>query len=54
MNPATGMEIPIAPDRLGEAVVIRVTERTATAVISVSSKESRPGDRVVLSQQIQP
>ncbi|OGB91477.1 MAG: hypothetical protein A3H39_07955 [candidate division NC10 bacterium RIFCSPLOWO2_02_FULL_66_22] len=54
VNPATGMEIPIAPDRLGEAVVIRVTERTATAVISVSSKESRPGDRVVLSQQIQP
>lgn len=54
LNPATGMEIPIAPDRLGEAVVIRVTERTATAVISVSSKESQPGDRVVLSQQIQP
>ena len=54
VNPATGMEIPIAPDRLGEAVVIRVTERTATAVISVSSKESQPGDRVVLSQQIQP
>ncbi len=54
LNPATGQEVPIAPDRLGEAVVIRVTERTATAVISVSSKESQPGDRVVLSQQIQP
>lgn len=54
VNPATGKEVPIAPDRLGEAVVIRVTERTATAVISASSKESQAGDRVVLSRQIQP
>ncbi|MBI2116045.1 MAG: LysM peptidoglycan-binding domain-containing protein [candidate division NC10 bacterium] len=52
--PATGKEIGIAPERLGEAVVIRVTERTATAVITASSKESQPGDRVVLSRQIQP
>ena len=54
VNPATGEELPIAPERLGEAVVIRVTERTATAVISSNSKESQPGDRVVLSRQIQP
>ncbi|MBI4840943.1 MAG: LysM peptidoglycan-binding domain-containing protein [candidate division NC10 bacterium] len=52
--PATGKEIPIAPQRLGEAVVIRVTEGTATAVVSASSKESKAGDRVVLSRQIQP
>lgn len=54
INPATGKELPVAPDRLGEAVVIRVTERTATAVITASSKESQAGDRVVLSRQVQP
>jgi len=35
-------------------VVIRVTNTTATAVISASAKEVRAGDRVVLSRQIQP
>jgi hypothetical protein len=31
-----------------------VTDTTATAVISASAKEIRPGDQVVLSRQIQP
>lgn len=53
VNPATGEVVPIPPDRLGEAVVIRVTNRTATAVISASAKDLRAGDRVVLSRQIQ-
>jgi hypothetical protein len=45
---------PIPPERLGEAIVVRVTERTATAVITASPKESRVGDRAVLSQQAKP
>lgn len=53
VNRATGEVVPIPPDRLGEAVVIRVTNTTATAVISASAKEVRPGDQVVLSRQIQ-
>ncbi len=54
VNPVTGNEQPIPPERLGEAVIIRVTDTTATAVISASAKEVRVGDRVVLSRQIQP
>jgi len=54
MNRASGQQVPIAPERLGEAVIIRLTEKTATAVISASAKEILPGDRVVLSRQIQP
>jgi hypothetical protein len=54
VNRATSEVVPIPPDRLGEAVVIRVTDTTATAVISASAKEIRPGDQVVLSRQIQP
>lgn len=54
LNPVTRQEHPIAPERLGEAVVIRVTEETATAVLTASGKESRPGDRVALSRQVQP
>lgn len=54
VNLATGEVVPIPPDRLGEAVVIRVTNTTATAVISASAREVRVGDQVVLSRQIQP
>jgi len=54
VNLATGEVVPIPPDRLGEVVVIRVTDTTATAVISASAKEVRAGDQVVLSRQIQP
>ena len=53
VNLETSEVVPIPPDRLGEAVVIRVTNTTATAVISASAKEIRAGDRVVLSRQIQ-
>ena len=53
VNTRKGEVVPISPDRLGEAVVIRVTNTTATAVISASAKELRAGDRVVLSRQIQ-
>jgi len=54
VNLATGEVVLIPPDRLGEAVVIRVTNTTSTAVISASSRVVRPGDQVVLSRQIQP
>lgn len=53
-NPETGQLFPIMPDRLGEATVIRVTDTNSTAVITVSGKEIRAGDQVVLSRQIQP
>lgn len=51
---ATGQEFQVPPDRLGEAVVIRVTEGTATAVFTASSKAIQQGDRVVLSRKIRP
>jgi hypothetical protein len=56
-NPVTneaGAVFSLEPERLGEAVVIRVTERTATAILTASQKESRVGDQVVLSGQITP
>jgi LysM repeat protein len=53
VNLATGEVVPIPPDRLGEVVVIRVTNSTSTAVISASAREIRAGDQVVLSRQIQ-
>jgi hypothetical protein len=54
LNPVTGQEQPLPPARLGEVVVIRATDTTATAVITASAKEVRVGDEVVLSRQIQP
>jgi LysM domain-containing protein len=54
VSPATRQEFQIPPSRLGEAVVLRVTEGTATAVITASDQEIQLGDRVVLSRQIQP
>ncbi len=53
-SPRTGEQFAVPPERLGEAVIIRVTDATSTAVISASSKESHDGDPVVLSRQIQP
>ena len=53
-NPATGEVVPIPPERLGEATVIRVTSSSSTAVITASVKDIRVGDQVVLSRQIQP
>lgn len=53
-NPSTGQMVPIPPERLGEATVIRVTNTSCTAVITASEKEIRAGDRVVLSRQVQP
>ncbi len=54
LNPVTGREQPLPPVRLGEVVVIRATNTTATTVITASEKEIRIGDEVVLSRQIQP
>jgi hypothetical protein len=53
VNPA-GIPVPIPPERLGEAVVLRVTPGTATAVLTASRKESHAGDLVVLSREVQP
>lgn len=54
VNLASGQVFPIPPVRLGEAVVIRVTRATCTAVITASAKEIRAGDQFVLSRQIEP
>jgi len=54
VNPAGGAPFPMPPERLGEAVVLRLTPGTATAVLTASRKESHAGDRVVLSRQRQP
>jgi hypothetical protein len=54
VDPTTGRAVKIPPERRGEATVLRVTPTTSTAVISESARDSRPGDLVVLSRQIQP
>jgi hypothetical protein len=51
---ATGATFPIQPDRLGDAVVIRVTERAATLVLTTSDRAIRVGDLAVLTHQIAP
>jgi hypothetical protein len=53
-NFLTGRIVAIPPERRGEAVVIRVTSGSATAVLTASAKESQAGDQVVLSRQVQP
>jgi hypothetical protein len=40
------------PERLGQAQVLRVTEQTATAVLTSTTKECRVGDQVVLTHQV--
>jgi hypothetical protein len=54
VDPAGGAAFPIPPERLGEAVVVRLTEGTATVVLTAAKKESQPGDRVVLSRETEP
>lgn len=54
VNPITDQPVGIPPERRAEATVLRVTDSTATAVISDSTNYSQAGDRVVLSRQMQP
>ena len=51
---ASGAVLAIPPVRLGEAIVIRVTNQTATAAVTTSALEVRIGDQVALSRQIVP
>jgi LysM repeat protein len=51
---ATGEMLPMPSDRLGDAVVIRVVERSVTVLLTSSAREIRVGDQAVLSQQIAP
>ena len=51
---ASGTVLAIPPVRLGEAVVIRVTDQTSTAAVTTSALEVRIGDQVALSRQIVP
>jgi hypothetical protein len=51
-----GAPFAMPPMRLGEAVIIRVADQTATAAVTTSNggREIRIGDRAVLSRQIAP
>lgn len=51
---STGTRLPMPPERLGDAVVIRVAERSATVLLTASAREVKVGDRAVLSYQIAP
>jgi hypothetical protein len=51
---SAGAILPLPSDRLGNAVVIRVADRTATVLVTASSKEIRVGDHAVLSHQVTP
>jgi LysM repeat protein len=51
---SAGALLPIPSDQLGAAVVIRVAERSATVLLTASSREVRVGDQAVLSYQIAP
>jgi LysM repeat protein len=51
---SAGAMLPVPADRLGDAVVIRVAGRTATLLLTASSRELRLGDQAVLSYQIEP
>ncbi len=50
----SGRVFALPPVRLGEAVVVRLTDETATAIVTASALEVRIGDLVVLSRQITP
>ena len=50
----TGTMLPMPSDRLGNAVVIRVVERSATVLLTSSAREVRVGDQAILSHQIAP
>ncbi len=52
VSSASGAVVPVPPDRLGEAVVIRSTGHGSTALVMQSIQDFRTGDRVVLSQHI--
>jgi LysM repeat protein len=51
---SAGAILPLPSDRLGDAVVVRVADRTATVLVTASSREIRVGDQAVLSYQIAP
>jgi hypothetical protein len=49
-----GVLLPMPSDRLGDAVVLRVADRSATVLLTASAREVRVGDLAVLSYQIAP
>jgi hypothetical protein len=51
---STGALLPMPSDRLGDAVVLRVADRSATVLLTASAREVRVGDLAVLSHQIAP
>jgi len=51
---SAGALLPIPSDRVGDAVVLRVADRSATVLLTASSREVRVGDLAVLSYQIAP
>jgi LysM repeat protein len=49
-----GAVLAVPPVRLGEAIVLRVNDQSATAAVMASAIEVRIGDQVVLSRKIVP
>lgn len=49
-----GELLPLPPDRVGNAIVLRVADDSATLLLTSSSREVRAGDVAVLSHQIAP
>jgi hypothetical protein len=50
----TGELLPLPADRVGDAIVLRVADSSATLLLTASSREVRVGDVAVLSHQIAP
>jgi LysM repeat protein len=50
----TGVFLPMPSDRLGDAVVIRVMEGSATVLLTSSARAVQAGDQAILSRQIAP
>jgi LysM repeat protein len=50
----TGELLPLPADRVGDAIVLRVADSSATLLLTASSREVRVGDVAVLSYQIAP
>ncbi len=51
---ANGTVVSLPPERLGEVLVLRVTDQGSTGIVMQSARSFAVGDRVVLSQQVAP
>jgi hypothetical protein len=50
----TGEMLPLPSEKVGDAIVLRVADSSATLLLTASSREVRVGDVAVLSHQMAP